>query len=282
VVSAGGVHSGATSRDHDTDAPRDSATLILLRAVPGASGAFEVCLLQRPRSMAFAAGQYVFPGGTLEPGDREDAGAAWSGPAPHPWTESTASSPGLVVAAVRAAVRETFEEVGVLFAGTGADDVLAEVSGEEWEADRRAVAAGDVGFGQILLRRSLVLRGDLVRPWSRWVTPRLGGRRFDTRFCVALLPEGQQARAADGETEQLQWMTPSAAVESWRRGDLAMMVPTVETLRGLSEYTHLSEVFAADGSMDPIEPELRTIEGRRVLVTPNGTEYPLPPLRGRQ
>jgi 8-oxo-dGTP pyrophosphatase MutT (NUDIX family) len=280
-VSAGAVHSGA-AEGHGAEPPRDSATLVLLREATRAAGGFEACLLQRPRSMAFAPGQHVFPGGAMEPGDGADCGAAWTGPAPRPWIESTASAPAMVAAAVRAAIRETFEEVGVLFAGTGPDDVLADVSGEEWEADRRAVATDASAFGPMLTRRSLVLRGDLVHPWSRWITPRLGGRRFDTRFFIALLPEGQCARVADGETEGLQWMTPPAAVEAWRRGELAMMPPTVETLRGLSKFTHPAQVFSADASMDPVEPEVRTIQGRRALVTPNGTEYPLPPLRGRQ
>ena len=82
----------------------------------------------------------------------------------------------------------------MLLAGPSPDSVVAEVTGPEWEADRQALSDGSISLAELLVRRGLVLRGDLLRPWSRWITPEAEARRYDTRFFVAVMPGRSQAR----------------------------------------------------------------------------------------
>src|SRR5918911_3712064 len=119
--------------------PREAATVLLLRDT---AGGIEVFLLRRVRAMAFAAGMTVFPGGAVDPRDA-DAAIGWVGPPPAAWTAALSADERLARALVCAAVRETFEETGVLLAGPTADRVCA-VDGPDWAADRAAVEAGSV------------------------------------------------------------------------------------------------------------------------------------------
>ncbi len=207
--------------------PRDAATVMLLRpagAGPGGGAAgepgLEVYMLRPRSSMAFAAGAYVFPGGSVAAGDR-DEGIPWAGPDATEWGRRLDAPPALARTLVCAAVRETFEESGVLLAGPDAGTVLATTGGGEWEADRRELLAGSLSLAQLLRRRGLVLRSDLLRPWARWITPVTEARRYDTRFFAAPLPDGQRARDVSGEADETAWLAPAAALDAASRaGDL--------------------------------------------------------------
>jgi hypothetical protein len=107
---------------------------------------------------------------------------------------------------VAAAVRETFEESGVLLAGESPSSVVADVSGDDWEADRLALESRELSFADLLQRRGLVLRTDLLAAWTHWITPEFEPRRFDTRFFVAALPPGQRTRDIFGEADRVAWM----------------------------------------------------------------------------
>ncbi|GAU67817.1 hypothetical protein SSP35_05_03840 [Streptomyces sp. NBRC 110611] len=159
---------------------------------PGASasgGGPAVHMLRRRASMAFAGGAYAYPGGGVDP--RDERPVAWSGPSLAQWAVRMGVGPATAQAIICAAVRETFEEAGVLLAGTSADTVVADTTGEEWEADRAALVAHELSFADFLGRRGLVLRSDLLGVWARWITPEFEPRRYDTWFFVAALPEGQ-------------------------------------------------------------------------------------------
>ena len=122
--------------------PRDAATVMLVRPAGGAGqpagGGFEVYMLKRQSSMKFAPGAYVFPGGSVDPRDAE-ADLAWTGPDAAEWGRLLGVPPGPARALVCAAVRETFEESGVLLAGPSPDEVVADTTAEDWEADRHAL-----------------------------------------------------------------------------------------------------------------------------------------------
>lgn len=257
--------------------PRDAATVILLRSAPpdsGPGGEPQVYLLRRVPAMPSAPGAYVFPGGAVDHGDAgEDV--AWAGPDPARWDRRLGTEPARARALVCAAVRETFEESGVLLAGTGDGGAVPEVSGPAWEEDRRALVERSLPFAEFLHRRGLVLRSDLLRPWARWVTPRDRARRYDTRFFAAVLPAGQTPREVGGESDRAVWSAPAAAVAGWERGELSMLPPTVATLRELAGFGSVAEVMSASRSVAPIEPEVREIAGRMRVVVPDGTEYPL-------
>ena len=147
--------------DRTPVAPRPASTVILLR--DALSGGPEVYLLRRQRTMAFAAGMTVFPGGRVDATDSTVADS-WSGPSPAWFAERLGCSAETAAAYVAAAVRETFEESGVLLAGPSADSVVGDTTGAGWEAERVALETRELGFSEFLHRRSLVLRADLLGP----------------------------------------------------------------------------------------------------------------------
>jgi 8-oxo-dGTP pyrophosphatase MutT (NUDIX family) len=271
----------------ETAPARDASTVVLLR--PAAGGGFEVYLLRRRRSMAFAPGAHVFPGGSVDPRDAE-ADLAWTGPSAEEWgqilaagsPEATRTGPhgpdgsaAVARALICAAVRETFEESGVLLAGPAADTVVADTRGEDWEADRHALIDRSLSLAGLLQRRGLVLRSDLLRPWARWITPAIERRRFDTRFFAAALPEGQRTRHVGGEADEVVWLTPSTAIGAARKGEIVLMPPTAVTLAELARHDSLAGALAVSGDMAPRQPEISVTGDAAWLTIPDGLEYPL-------
>jgi 8-oxo-dGTP pyrophosphatase MutT (NUDIX family) len=251
--------------------PRDAATVMLLRS--GAAGGLEVYMLRRKPSMAFAPGAMVFPGGSVDPRDADEQ-VAWTGPDATAWGRTFDAPPELARALVCAAVRETFEESGVLLAGESADSVVADTTSDEWEADRQALLDRSVSLAELLGRRGLVLRADLLRPWSRWITPVIEPRRFDTRFFAAALPAGQRTRDVGGEASAVAWIAPPDALAAGRRGDLALMPPTMVTLTELAACTDLETALSGPRQVAPIIPDVQVREGAVWLTVPGIREYP--------
>ncbi|MGV2385184.1 MAG UNVERIFIED_CONTAM: NUDIX domain-containing protein [Thermobifida fusca] len=250
--------------------PRDAATVLLVRQ---ADRGLEVYLLRRVASMRFAPGMYAFPGGSVDPRD-SDHTIRWSGPPPREWARAFGADEALARALVCAAVRETFEESGVLLAGPSENEVVADTRGDDWEEDRQALLNRSLSLAELLDRRGLVLRSDLLCPWARWNTPAMEPRRYDTRFFVAVLPEGQQPRDVGGEADHVTWMSPEEAVRQWRAGQLAMLPPTVANLKSLIGYATPEEVLAAEREIVPVQPEFRKSAGGITLIVPDGVDYP--------
>lgn len=244
---------------------RDAATVLLLR--DGVEGV-EVYLLRRVTSMAFAAGMTVFPGGGVDARDADEGG--WVGPPPSEWaTVFTGGDERLARALVCAAVRETFEESGVVLAGPSSDSVCTDVDDESWEADRQALLSSDEPLRAVLARRRLVLRADLLRPWAHWVTPEVEPIRYDTRFFAAALPSRQRPRDVGGEADRHSWRRPADALAAWRRGEMAMLPPTAVALEALVGLDDVAGVLAA-------QPEVRRILPRLVPADGGGVELLLP------
>ncbi|QBI51968.1 NUDIX hydrolase [Streptomonospora litoralis] len=262
---------GADGADRGGGA-RPAATVMLL-AEDGSGGGLQVYLLRRTPSMRFAPGMHVFPGGGVDERDT-DRDIGWVGPPPAEWADRLAVAEPLARGLVCAAVRETFEESGVLLAGPPAGGVVADTRGADWEADREALVAHTLSFTEFLRKRDLVLRTDLLRAWARWITPRGEWRRFDTRFFAAALPEGQQTRDVGGEADRVAWMRPADAVAAWRRGRLEMLPPTVATCAELAECGSLQAALAAAREIIPIEPAIREVDGEIRIVVPDGVPYP--------
>ena len=262
--------------------PRDAATVMLLRpasaghgAAGGAAGTgLQVYMLRRRSSMAFAAGAYVFPGGSVDASD-DDAGIAWAGPDAAEWGRLLDAAPGLARTLVCAAVRETFEESGVLLAGPDAGTALAATEDEDWEEDRRQLLAGSLSLAQLLHRRGLVLRSDLLRPWARWITPVTEERRYDTRFFAAALPAGQIARDVSGEADETAWLEPAAALAAAGRREIALFPPTAVTLGELRACGTVPAALAARRRMTALIPEVMLADGAAWLTVPDSVEYPL-------
>jgi 8-oxo-dGTP pyrophosphatase MutT (NUDIX family) len=233
-------------------------------------------LLRRTMTMAFAAGMYVFPGGSVDPRDEVLDDAAWVGPPPRAWAGLLSADERLAKALVCAAVRETFEESGVLLAGAGPDEVVADTTGDDWEDDRLALLARDLSFAALLARRGLVLRADLLRPWAHWITPEFEPKRFDTRFFVAALPAGQRTRDVGGEADRVAWVRPADALAASAAGEMGMLPPTAFTLAEVGSYDGVAAVLAAGDARDirPVLPKV-VIDGDDArLLLPHDAGYP--------
>lgn len=218
--------------------PRLAVSVVLLR--DGADGP-ETLLLRRSVRMRFAPGRWVFPGGAVEDSDAEAA----------PWADGAPADPHLVVAGVR----ETFEESGVLLAPGG------QVAAEE---DRAAVDAGEVSLAAVLRRHGLVLDAGMLAPVAHWVTPVIESRRFDTRFLLAALPPGQDARAIPGESDRTEWLRPADALAR----ELPMMPPTLAILRELSGEPSVAAALARPRAITRIQPGIRLVGDRIQLLLP--------------
>ncbi|MFQ6327934.1 NUDIX hydrolase [Nocardia sp. CWNU-33] len=247
--------------------PKDASTVMVVR--DGATGP-EVFLQRRVGAMAFAAGMTVFPGGGVDPSDGT-ADIEWAGPEPAWWAAKFGTTEARAKALVAGAVRETFEECGVLLAGPTADTVVSDTAG--YRDARGRLERRDVSLAAFLAEEKLVLRADLLRPWANWITPVIEPRRYDTRFFVAVLPEGQLADGATSEAEEVQWRTPAEALDRWRSGTDILLPPTWAQLVALSEFASTADILAAEVVIDPIMPVLSAVEGHQVLSFPDNQRY---------
>jgi 8-oxo-dGTP pyrophosphatase MutT (NUDIX family) len=248
---------------------RDAATVVVLR--DHEKHGLQAFMLRRVRSMAFAPGAYVFPGGSVDPRDGE-ADLAWSGPSPAEWGAAFKADETLARELVCAAVRETFEETLVLLAGPTGGTVVDDTRGDDWEADRQSLLDRSQSFAGFLARRGLVLRADLLRPWAHWITPAIEPKRYDTRFFVAAMPQGQRARDVSTEADQVAWVRPAEAAERAAKGEWMMLPPTIATLAELAEFDTVADVLAAPREIVVHEPTAEIIDGEAYLVLPEGTE----------
>ncbi|MFI1254574.1 NUDIX hydrolase [Streptomyces netropsis] len=251
-------------------APRRAATVLLVRDTTGGP---TVHMLRRRASMAFAGGAYAYPGGSVDPRDERDV--PWVGPSRTEWARRLGVDAATAQAIVCAAVRETFEEAGVLLAGPTPESVVADTTGADWEADRAALVTRELSFADFLDRRGLVLRSDLLGGWARWITPEFEPRRYDTWFFVAALPEGQRTRNASTEADRTVWAAPADAAAGYDRGELLMMPPTISTLRALLPYGSVAEVLAAarEADLTPVLARARLVGGEIVLSWPGHDEF---------
>ncbi|GAB2638889.1 hypothetical protein GCM10027088_13620 [Nocardia goodfellowii] len=246
---------------------KDASTVMLVR--DSAAGP-EVFLQRRVGAMAFAAGMTVFPGGGVDPSDGT-ADIAWAGPEPAWWAERFGTTEERAKALVCAAVRETFEECGVLLAGPIAGTVVSDTT--EYRTARGQLERRELSLAAFLAEANLVLRADLLRPWANWITPVVEQRRYDTHFFVAVLPAGQLADGATTEAAEVQWRTPAQALDRWRAGEDILLPPTWAQLDALSRFGSTADIFAADVVIDPIMPVLTQVDGAHVLSFPDNTRY---------
>jgi len=248
--------------------PRDAATVVMLRDTPAG---LEVFLLQRHGSSDVLGGAYVFPGGKI---DTEDAALISQLDQPAAALHAALGEPEttveLAASCYVAALREVFEESGVLFAhGASAGQV----------AQATALLRAGHGFAEVLTRMDLKLDTHSVLPWSRWVTPKMASvssKRFDTRFFVAAVPTVQTARHDDIEATESVWLAPRVALQQYRDGKIELAPPQIMSLAHLARHTRVASVLAeARGKRPPlIQPEPYDEEnGTRVLCYPGDPRH---------
>jgi 8-oxo-dGTP pyrophosphatase MutT (NUDIX family) len=256
-------------------APRDAATVIVVR--DGAAGP-EVLLLRRHARSGFAADAWVFPGGTVDDGDCGLPPERWDGIEPAALAPRFSEPADLVLGLHVAAVRETFEEAGLLLA-RHRDGRTPDLTATAYVELRRRL--GDrttaVDWGAWLAEEDLILDLGCLTYHSRWITPIQEPRRYDTAFFLARAPEGQIADHDRVETTEQRWVTPDAALTAHRAGELFMIFPTIRTLEALTgagSVDELVERAAAQPEIPHIQPHIE-IEGDRFRILVPGDEgYP--------
>jgi 8-oxo-dGTP pyrophosphatase MutT (NUDIX family) len=238
--------------------PRAASTIVLAREVHDSP--FEVLLLKRPSTSRFAAGAFVFPGGTIDPGDAE----------PRLSTRLPTLGPNTEAAAVFAALRELFEETGLLLTNKR-PDAAAEVR------VRQELLEDKLSFGAILEEHDLSFTALEVCYFARWVTPTRFSRRYDTHFFLTALPSEhtQFEPTLTDEIAGFVWLTPSRAIELFRGGRLPMLFPTRVTLEGLAEFGSIEEMVTVYRSrhIEPLTPRLVISKNSIRPVLPGDPEY---------
>ena len=249
-------------------APRPAATVLLAR---DADGAPEVLLLRRHGRSGFAADAWVFPGGVVDAADRDlSIVDRLDGPTPSEWAarlglDDAAEAVGYVVAALR----EAFEETGILLA-RGASGAPA-AGGEALEVARRALLSDVIGMREIVVGQDLRLAGDGLAYVAHWVTPEPEPRRYDTRFFLARAEPGAVCVPYEEEMTDSVWITAADAVRHFQEGGLRLLPPTIHTLRRLAGHASVEAVFAAlaDAPVPLILPAMRPHPDGVAIVLPD-------------
>lgn len=219
---------------------RDAATVIAARDTPEG---VEVYLVRRHAGAVFLPDRCVFPGGRVDNADRD---VALHG-------RLLGSAGEIEPAYAVTAARETFEEVGLLFADRP-------VAPDRLIAARRSMLAGEVGFAEVLARLEVALDASQLVYFSRWVTPKAElARRFDTRFFVARAPSDQVAEADRTEVTDGRWFRPLDALAANRRGEISLIFPTIKHLERIAPYGSVDELlaFARAKSIVTVTPEVQ-------------------------
>lgn len=247
--------------------PDEAATVVLVRDRLSHGSGIELLLIGRPTKSRVAGGKFVFPGGRIETEDwqpgiaalcrglsREDAAKRLR----------TVEPPERAIGFWVAAIREVFEEVGLLLAydRTGS---LVRLQGEASERIRQQWQACTGGFADLLHAEGLRLAVDHLHYFSHWITPEKRPVRNDTRFFVAPAPSDQEIVLDPREATAFRWVTPAEALEAEGRGELPLHFATIRTVRALVDYTNVADLLAStDGKVvEGIRPR---VVGEKILL----------------
>lgn len=254
--------------------PSPAATLVLLR--DRLEGGVEVLLIQRHRASKFAGGDFVFPGGKISMDDMPADASAWcvglTAEEAHRRL-GNAGPPREALGFWVGAIRETFEEVGILLA-SGPDGRLARADGERFQAYRRACLKDARAFWRMLRDERLRLATDRLVYFAHWITPEENPIRFDTRFFAAEAPPGQEASADLEEIVAVRWMTVNDALDALRRREISLRLPTLRNLKLLRGASVQAVLAALDGRVVPtIRPRVLGEGETRTVLLPGDPGY---------
>ena len=259
--------------------PKKAATVILLRDKKPEG--FEVFLLKRHEKSSFMGGNYVYPGGRV---DRDDGSL-----------EICSFSKGVTIDEAQkilggnfspeesfahwiAAIRELFEEAGVLLAYDRKGNFFQLINRDEQERFshyRQSLQKGGLTICEMAQKERLLFALDKLQYYAHWITPEARTERFDTRFFLARYPSGQEATHDQRETTVGIWITPRRALEENLKGEIALSPPTLKTLEDLSRFKNIDEVFALleNNQIQPILPILTKISSGPIIIFPWDPEY---------
>lgn len=259
---------------HQVAVPRPSATVVLLR--DSAAGP-EVLLVLRHEQASFGA-SHVFPGGVNEDSDAEVHGCC------HGMSDAIASQrlgvPAGGLSYYSAAIRELFEETGILLAHrSGADDVLVQVMDNDCEIERAQLNSGELRWQDFLDAHNLAPACDALTYFSFWVTPRTLPKRFSTRFFMAALPAGQLACHDGAELTDSCWLRPADALASASAGEMTLPPPTRATLADLSRFSSVAEAVTwararQEAGVPCVLPAIVGSREQQRILLPDNPDYP--------
>lgn len=251
-----------------------AATVLLLRpGTASAAGAPEVFTITRSTKLAFSAGVSAFPGGRIDPAD-ELPSALWEGTDLDAWADLLGLEPAAAGRVLAGAVRETFEETGILMArrrdGTPADPA----SVNAWPEDTRIrIERHELDFGQLLTEQRLLPDVTGMAPLARWITPEGASRRYDTYFFAALLPEGQVPGTLSFEGTASRWTTADGALRDFRAGRHQLMPPTWAMFRALAPAGTAEEATSTPSDLTAVQPTVGPAPGREVTGFPGAASF---------
>ncbi|MBQ8102030.1 MAG: NUDIX hydrolase [Afipia sp.] len=229
------MSSGSKSVPDPSKALRTASTVLLLRE---AAGGMEIFMVQRNRQIEFSSGALVFPGGSMDPDDREIAA--------DPALVADRGGLDIETAAIRiGGIRETFEESGILLARQrGSASLVTAAKAAELGSHREALDEGKLRFADILRQHDLVPAIDLLALFAHWITPVNLPKRFDTHFLLALAPPDQIGKHDGRESVDSVWLSPKAALEAAESGRYNLPFPTIRNL------IKLDKLGTAQAAMD--------------------------------
>jgi len=266
--------------------PSDAATVMLLRSCQDNDiKDIEVLMVLRHRKSSFVPGYHVFPGGVIDPEDYEPGMERFIqgiGREQAARILTDMSHPEKALGAWIAAVRETFEEVGMLIARKKDGSPINVRIREEclrFENYRQALIKRKMKFSQMLEAEDIVLVADCLHYFSHWITPEVLPRRYDVRFFITEAP-AQQSVVCDGvELTDHIWLRPSVALKEYDAGRIGMVLPQIMTLVELSRFSSVAEAIASvsEGNIPANLTKIKQIDGRDVEVMPDGTGLKIRP-----
>jgi len=242
---------------------------------------FEVYLLKRHEKSSFMAGNYVYPGGRIDPNDQSLEICPYTrGVSPEEAMRilTTGLSPEESLACWTSAIRELFEEAGVIFGCNRGGDLLSLGDSEEkkrYDGYRKEVQKGSMTLCEVAQREQILIALDQLHYYARWITPEARPQRFDTYFFIARHPRGQEATPDQKETTVGIWITPAQALKENLAGEVALSPPTLKTIEDLSRYRTLDEVFRSlkNRVIQPILPHLTKVSNETAILFPWDPEY---------
>jgi 8-oxo-dGTP pyrophosphatase MutT (NUDIX family) len=229
---------------------KEAATVILVRQAE--ENTWEIFLARRHHRQTFMAGAFVFPGGQLENSDRdpEFSSLILAAESFHPQAllQDTCLTPDMARGFFIAAIRETFEEMGIFLAGDSNGNFISfhkEETLARFAAHRRALNSAGTSFADILRKENILLFPEALIPFSHWITPEGEGKRFDTRFFLARLPQSQEPISDGAELTEFLWVTPENALAMHLSREIILMPPTLKTVMELTQFTSVDALFDA-------------------------------------
>ncbi|MEM9014814.1 MAG: NUDIX domain-containing protein [Pseudomonadota bacterium] len=243
-----------------------AATILLLRDEP----AFEVLMIERHANIKFAGGAMVFPGGRIDSADSDPR-----------WRDHCAGvkivDANQIVPRI-AAIREAYEETGILFARSDDGSMLSGDGAAKFNHERGIVEQDAARFFELVRDNKLILAIEALHLYARWAPPKAAQhRRYDTWFFAAKAPSGQIAVEDGNEATASTWTTPDAVLKSFAAGECKMIFPTVRNLELLNRSHSASDVFslAAERKIEKVEPWVIERDGKHIICIPSDLGYPV-------